>query len=52
MAKENKYHELLDKLAKAIRNGKNSDVIDRIKEKIEKAENELYAQNIERKHKK
>lgn len=52
MSKESKYHELLDKLADAIEQGKKSDMIDQIKNRIETIENKLQKMNKERKHKK
>lgn len=52
MSNEKKYHDLLDKLAEAIKKGKRSDIIERIKEKIEDAEQKIHTQQKERKHKK
>lgn len=51
MSKEKKYYDLLDKLAAAIKSGKNSGVIERLKDKIEKTENEIYLQKIKEKNK-
>lgn len=48
---EKKYHDLLDKLADAIENGKKSNLIEKIKEQIEKAEKQIH-KNFERKSKK
>lgn len=48
MTNEKKYHDLLDKLADAIRNGKDYRMIERIKDKIEKAENEMYYNMIKK----
>lgn len=51
MTSEEKYYELLDKLAEAIKNGKKSNAIERIKDKIEKIENEMYLKKIKEKNK-
>ena len=51
MTKEQKYHELLDKLADAIKDGKNADTIERIKEKIEKIEHQIYLKKVKGKNK-
>lgn len=51
MANEKKYHDLLDKLAEAIKGGKNADAIERIKDKIEKIENQIYFEKLKEKNK-
>lgn len=50
MAKEEKYYELLDKLAEAIKDGKSSNVIERIKDKIEKVEHQIYLKKMKGKN--
>lgn len=52
MSKELKYHELLDKLADAIQKGKSADLIERIKDKIEDIEHQIYLKNLKEKNKK
>lgn len=44
--KTEKYYDLLDKLAEAIQKGKSADVIERIKDKIEDIEHEIYMQQM------
>lgn len=51
MKKEQKYHELLDKLAEAIKKGKGSDVIERIKDRIEEIEHQIYLKKLKEKNK-
>lgn len=51
MTKEQKYHELLDKLAEAIENGKSSDRIERIKDRIEEIEYQIYLKKVKEKNK-
>lgn len=51
MANEQKYYDLLDKLAEAIQKGKSADVIERIKDKIETIENEIYLKKMKGKDK-
>lgn len=45
MSKEQKYHELLDKLAEAIKNG-NTDKIEKIKDRIEEIEYQIYLKQM------
>jgi uncharacterized protein YpuA (DUF1002 family) len=45
MGKEAKYYALLDKLAEAIRQG-NHDKIERIKDKIEETEHQIYLEKL------
>ena len=52
MTKEQKYHELLDKLAEAIQKGKSADMIERIKDKIETIEHQIYLKKVKEKNKK
>lgn len=49
MNKEAKYHELLDKLAEAIRKGKH-DKIERIKDRIEQIEHQIYLDKVKEKN--
>jgi len=51
MTKEQKYHELLDKLAEAIKNGKSSETIERIKERIEEIEYRIYLKKVKENNK-
>lgn len=51
MTKEQKYHELLDKLADAIKDGKNADKIERIKERIEEIEHQIYLKKVKESNK-
>ena len=51
MTKEQKYHDLLDKLAEAIKDGKSSGMIERIKERIEKIEHQIYLKKVKEKNK-
>lgn len=44
--KQEKYYEMLDKLADAIQKGKSADVIERIKDKIEDIEHEIYLNQL------
>lgn len=44
--KQEKYYELLDRLADAIQKGKSADFIERIKDKIERIENEIYMNKL------
>lgn len=50
MSNEKKYHDLLDKLAHAIKVGK-YDKIEQIKDKIEKIENQIYLDKLKEKNK-
>lgn len=50
MTSEKKYYELLDKLAEAIKNGKH-EKIERIKDKIEEVENQIYLKKNKEKNK-
>lgn len=52
MASEKKYHEMLDKLADAIQGGKSAYTIERIKDKIEKIENQMYYEKMKKQSKK
>lgn len=51
MSKEQKYHDLLDKLAEAIKKGKNSEVIEKIKDRIEEIEYQIYLEQMKGKNK-
>ena len=46
MTNEKKYHEMLDKLADAIQGGKSANTIERIKDKIETIENQIYIEKV------
>lgn len=50
MTSEKKYYEMLDKLAEAIKNGKKADTIERIKDKIEKIEHQIYLKKVKEKN--
>lgn len=50
MTKEKKYHELLDKLAEAIRKGKH-EKIEQIKDRIEQIEHQIYLDKLKEKQK-
>lgn len=52
MTNEKKYHEMLDKLADAIQGGKSANTIERIKDKIETIENEIYIEKVKKQRKK
>lgn len=51
MTKEQKYYELLDKLAEAIKGGKSAVRIERIKERIEEIEHQIYLKKVKEKNK-
>lgn len=46
MSKEAKYYDLLDKLAEAIKDGKSADKIERIKQRIEEIEYQIYLKQM------
>lgn len=50
MTSEKKYHDLLDNLAETIRKGDHKK-IERIKEKIEQIENQMYLERVKEKNK-
>lgn len=50
MTNEKKYHEMLDKLAEAIKKG-NHDKIERIKDKIEEIEHQIYLKKLKENNK-
>ena len=51
MTNEKKYYEMLDKLADAIKDGKSANVIEKIKDKIEKVEHQIYLKKLKEKNK-
>jgi len=51
MSKEKKYYEMLDKLAEAIKQGKKADTIERIKDRIEQIEYQIYLKKVKEKSK-
>ena len=50
MTSEKKYHDLLDKLAETIKKGDHAK-IEKIKDKIEKIEHEIYLKKVKEKNK-